>query len=214
MGTNAQNEANRRNAKKSTGPRSQAGKAVASQNALKHGLTAERVIIPGEDPSELEEFRRQVESHFEPVGWRETNIVDRIIMQMWRLRRVPEIEAGIFSFQLAKIELEKTRREADENDFSSSMVNFRMPGDQERERKAQRSLDEASNSVGAAFIEDALNGNALGKLARHETTIARSLYLLFAELERVQADRKAKRGENETAPVTIEMTAQNDDNPS
>ncbi len=63
------------------------------------------------DPSELEEFGRQVESHFEPVGWRETNIVDRIIMQMWRLRRVPEIEAGIFSFQLAKIELENTRRE-------------------------------------------------------------------------------------------------------
>ena len=49
MTTDAQNEANRRNAKKSTGPRSQAGKAVASQNALKHGLTAKRVIIPGEE---------------------------------------------------------------------------------------------------------------------------------------------------------------------
>ena len=149
MGTNAQNEANRRNAKKSTGPRSQAGKAVASQNALKHGLTADRVIIPGEDPSELEEFRRQVESHFEPVGWRETNIVDRIIMQMWRLRRVPEIEAGIFSFQLAKIELENTRREADENDFLSNLLKSRDPDERECERKAQRSLDEASKSPGA-----------------------------------------------------------------
>ena len=92
-----------------------------------------------------------------------------------------------------------------------------MPGDpedKERERKAQRSLDEASKSLGAAFIEDALNGNTFGKLARHETTIARSLYLLYVELEHVQADRKAKRGENETAPVTIDMTAQNDDNPS
>ena len=40
-------EANRRNALRSTGPRTKTGRAVASGNALKHGLTAERIILFG-----------------------------------------------------------------------------------------------------------------------------------------------------------------------
>ena len=129
------------------------------------------------------------------------------------------IEAGIFSYLLANIELELSHRESEQYDFDG-IGNLRIgsASDQqnaeERERKAQNSLENISNSVGAAFIEDARYGNALGNLGRHETNITKLLCLLLAELERVQADRKAKSGEIATPPVTIDITAQNDDEPS
>ncbi len=199
MATKAQNAANRRNSRESTGPRTPEGKSKSSMNSVKHGLTAKQVVIPGEDPSEFDEFRRQVHSYYEPVGWREFDIVDRIAAQLWRLRRVPVIEAGIFSYLLAKIELEISHRESEQYDFDG-IGNLRIgsasdrQNAEERERKAQNSLEIISNSAGAAFIEDVRYGNALGNLGRHETTITKSLYLALAELECVQANRKAQNG--------------------
>ena len=50
--------ANQQNALRSTGPRSAAGKAIASQNAIRHGLSAQIAIIPGENPEEFDQFRQ------------------------------------------------------------------------------------------------------------------------------------------------------------
>ena len=52
MATRAQIAANRRNAKKSTGPKTAGGKAAAARNSLKHGLLAEDVVCGDEDHSE------------------------------------------------------------------------------------------------------------------------------------------------------------------
>ena len=68
MASQAQFEANRQNAKKNTGPKTGSGKSVATRNAIKHRLTAENVVIPGEDPEEFDDLRRQVEKEFQPVG--------------------------------------------------------------------------------------------------------------------------------------------------
>ncbi len=57
MTTEAQISANRSNAHKSTGPRTPEGKAVVAQNAIKHGLLAQDVIIKGEDPGQFELYR-------------------------------------------------------------------------------------------------------------------------------------------------------------
>ena len=51
MTSEKQAAANRRNAAKSTGPQTESGKARSSGNALKHGLSAEQVVIFGEDPA-------------------------------------------------------------------------------------------------------------------------------------------------------------------
>ena len=68
MPTNAQIKANGKNAKKSTGPRSEEGKARSAKNALKHGLLARDTVLPGEDPADfdrqfsaLDETRRYME---------------------------------------------------------------------------------------------------------------------------------------------------------
>ena len=54
MATQAQINANRANALKSTGPRSAEGKSASRFNALKHGIDAASIVIPGEDPAEYE----------------------------------------------------------------------------------------------------------------------------------------------------------------
>lgn len=60
-------EANRLNASKSTGPRTKEGKAQNRANADKHGLTAETIILPGEDPVIVEELRDALSAEFDPA---------------------------------------------------------------------------------------------------------------------------------------------------
>ncbi len=67
-------EANRRNAKKSTGPTTLGGKAKASMNALKHGLSAKTILIDGEGPEAFERFAQDFWKALEPQdpgrpGW-------------------------------------------------------------------------------------------------------------------------------------------------
>src|SRR6266567_9478057 len=59
-------EANRRNALRSTGPRTENGKQQSRRNALKHGLTAETVIEPLENPEEYRVFEEAVVSEYLP----------------------------------------------------------------------------------------------------------------------------------------------------
>ena len=56
MATSKQNQANRQNAQRSTGPRSAEGKAASRFNALKTGIDAKAQVIPGEDPDQLEDL--------------------------------------------------------------------------------------------------------------------------------------------------------------
>ena len=92
--------ANRRNARLSTGPRTVAGKAVASRNALRHGLLAGQVVLPDESAAEFDEFRDRVIADRSPVGEVEAILVERIMFAAWRLRRVARIEAAAVRAQM------------------------------------------------------------------------------------------------------------------
>jgi hypothetical protein len=59
MTTDAKTDANRRNASRSTGPKTQRGKAASKLNALRHGLTAETVVLPDENADAYVELRRR-----------------------------------------------------------------------------------------------------------------------------------------------------------
>ena len=78
MATAAQIEANRRNAQKSTGPKTDGGKARVRRNALKHGMTARTImpVLPQEDPKELEERTQEWVSDVQPQNAIERKLVD------------------------------------------------------------------------------------------------------------------------------------------
>lgn len=97
-------QANRRNAAKSTGPRTPEGKAKSSRNALKHGLLAREVVISdgdgAENASEFEALMDRLENHFQPVGALEELLVERVGVSIWRLRRAQRFEVGVIRQEL------------------------------------------------------------------------------------------------------------------
>ncbi|MEE8435724.1 MAG: hypothetical protein V3S64_13140 [bacterium] len=96
MTSKKQIEANRKNAKKSTGPKTEAGKAVSSGNAFKHGLTSRRVWLEDEDEEQFRDMRIEIMNELRPHGTLETLLAVRVASQLWRLSRVPGIEAELF----------------------------------------------------------------------------------------------------------------------
>ena len=89
-------DANRRNAKKSTGPKTPQGKATSARNAIKHGLLSQLPVLPEEDGAQFEEMRLNLYSDLRPESQLETLIVNRLASVQWRLARVPVLEAELF----------------------------------------------------------------------------------------------------------------------
>ncbi len=104
MATIAQIHANRLNSQKSTDPTSVEGKAVARFNALKHGMDPQSLIIPGEDPAELEALAHDYHEQFRPDGPEETFLVETLIRADWNKRRLRRIETEIFRSLIAEQE--------------------------------------------------------------------------------------------------------------
>lgn len=92
-------ESNRRNAQRSTGPKTQSGKARSSQNAVRHGLTAETVIGPLENPADYRAFEQAVTTAYDAETAVERELVLRLASLLWRLRRATSVEAGSFEFR-------------------------------------------------------------------------------------------------------------------
>ena len=93
----ARNIANINNAQRSTGPRTEEGKASSSLNSLKHGLTAKTVLLPGEDPAEYQYFSTGMRQDLDPLNTFETSMVTELINLQWRLQRAARAEASILS---------------------------------------------------------------------------------------------------------------------
>jgi hypothetical protein len=99
MATDRQTAANRENAKKSTGPRTEPGKRRSRRNAFRHGLTAESVIPVLEDEAAYRKFERVVIHDYMPETAVERALVVRLSSLLWRLRRAVAIESGLFQIQ-------------------------------------------------------------------------------------------------------------------
>jgi hypothetical protein len=100
MASVKQIEANRANAKRSTGPRTRAGNARSRLNSWKHGLTAEEITVVGEDPRKFEALRAELWKQFQPEEGLDSVLVDLLMGYAWRLRRASVIEANMFANRL------------------------------------------------------------------------------------------------------------------
>ena len=153
-------ESNRRNARRSTGPRTQEGKAVASSNALRHGILSRVVTLPEEDRQAFDELSERMTARLAPEGPLEQCLVERITESVWRLRRVARAEAGVMTHRTseARADLESSGRSGD--------------------------------AFAVGLIRDATGADTMSKLSRYERGLERGLYRALHELERLQAARR------------------------
>ena len=84
------------NGAKSNGPITAEGKAISSQNSLKHGLTSSRVVLPHESQEDYDKLEASLINRFKPADDLESDLVQEMAAARWRLRRIEAMEAALF----------------------------------------------------------------------------------------------------------------------
>jgi len=100
MATDKQTQANQQNAQHSTGPKTAEGRAAVRLNGLKLGLTAQTLILPGENEADFKELLDSYEAEHEPSTPLERDVVTQLAMATWRMRRLYHVEAGFYAYKL------------------------------------------------------------------------------------------------------------------
>jgi hypothetical protein len=107
--------ANRRNAQKSTGPKTPNGRAVSKMNALKHGILSKEVVVHGrcimESDDEFADLHQRLWEHYKPVGPVEEMLVDQIVTAHWRLRRALKAESGEIALSVDEGQWKRSHRD-------------------------------------------------------------------------------------------------------
>src|SRR6058998_1779533 len=112
MTTFKQIEANRRNARRSTGPVTPEGKLRSCRNAVRHGLTAETVIGALEDSEDYKAFEAAVIADYDAQSAVERELVLRLASLLWRIRRATTMETGLFQIQAKQLLEFRKKRDA------------------------------------------------------------------------------------------------------
>ncbi len=217
MTSSKQFEANRRNAKNSSGPKTATGKASSKMNALKHGLTAETVVIRGEDPEEFEAMRQELAHEFAPATTYTQFVVDRLAANLWRLRRVPILEAAILEYECLGAEQEDARETVLQHstfmiDKVPESEDFPDNSDECISAQQQLARTEAERKVPAAilaraFINASSNADVLGKLSKYEISLMRMVEAAIMTLERVKTQTQIDQ-KTDSKVITLRANAE------
>ena len=208
-------EANRRNALKSTGPKTEAGKHSSRCNAVRHGLTAETVIGALEDAEDYKAFEAAIIADYDAQSAVERELVLRLASILWRLRRATTMETGLFEIQAQNLRdyWQNCRVAPKSNDVihalfrpgdSTSLYGVSDSGVSKIETMSVSALKADASVVEFArcFLRLAnLPNFALDRLSRYEATLwrqaGRLLYALEA-LDRRKPQERARRVRRES----------------
>ena len=174
MATEVQIIANRRNALKSTGPRTPQGKAAIAQNAVKHGFLARQNVISSESQADFDLYRDQILDELAPKSPMESILAERIICLSWRLKRAARIQNQTIDAMNACIS---------SNPFSKLIHSLSNPSD-----------SDPNLALGRLAIKDFASARVLDRLLMYERRIENSLYKTLLELQRLNLIKKMNPG--------------------
>jgi hypothetical protein len=188
MSSFRQIEANRRNARLSTGPLTEEGKRKSRQNAVRHGLTAETVIDALEDAEDYAAFEMAVTADYDAQSAIERELVLRLASLLWRLRRATTIESGLFKIQAKHLLQFRQRGQVhqEQRKIIDTLHRYAAANDklQEKQKDSNCAIDPGSPStIEAADRSDDLTRSfvrlsnlptyPLDRLSRYEATLWR-----------------------------------------
>lgn len=186
MPSKKQIAANRANARKSTGPKTQAGKEVSRRNSLIHGLTAEVLLLDHEDPAEFEALRDAIYAAYLPPAPRDAvslEMADQLSMTLWRMRRIPAFERVLVAWVTHRMHVthDGPSGEAAGPKLGKSSVAL-VPTGLGLTKVAQGDGGRERLQIGRA-LEALLESNALAKLGVHQARLFSEMKYLMDWLE-------------------------------
>ena len=190
-------EANRRNAVKSTGPKTEAGKRVSRCNAARHGLTAETVIGALEDAEDYKAFEAAITADYDAQSAVERELVLRLASLLWRLRRATTMETGLFEIQAGHLRDYRQSRQLlpDSRDIIHAVfgradstgahaVSHGAVSNMETVPNSGKNVDAINVEFARCFLRLAnLPNFALDRLSRYEATLWRQAGRILYALE-------------------------------
>ena len=180
-------EANRRNALKSTGPKTEAGKQASRRNAVRHGLTAETVIGALEDAEDYKSFEAAITADYDAPSAVERELVLRLASVLWRLRRATAMETGLFEIYA---EHARDDRQAPKLLTHSQMWSSPRPAEINGGMKSGYPPVEFAH----CFLRLAnLPNFALDRLSRYEATLSRQAGRIIYALETLDRRKPQER---------------------
>jgi hypothetical protein len=182
-------EANRRNARKSTGPSTATGKTNSRRNALKHGIFSSVVLVEGaEDSHAYRKLVTDLHRNCKPIGRMEEIHVDRLAILLWQQRRALQWERRIIRDQFLV-----------------------QPKVIDPELQKALGLGEVENDLPLPA------GAKFDLLIRYQTTIQSQIRFVLDQLERVQGRRvknpESSAGQPTQTPLESDPQAESDKNP-
>ena len=179
MATKAQIIANRRNAQKSTGPRTPKGKTIVSRNAVKHGLLARQNVISTEKKADFDIYQNRIFSELAPESPMESILAERVVTLSWRLNRIGCVQA-------------QTIDAMNEDYKSSPLTKLTQSLFFKHNNQSQNapSAPPADLALGHLAIKDFSNSRVLERLLMYERRIENSFNKMIQEFQRLRIMRK------------------------
>jgi hypothetical protein len=177
MSSKKQILANRQNAQLG-GVKTTEGKTISRFNSLKHGLLSKEVLLQGEDLDSFIQLGQRIRENIQPEGEIEVLLTERIIANVWRLRRALEVETALMEYE-----------KFDDSMLDVSfLLNNPSSSDDQKRRKQIRGM---------------ILNSGVETVIRYETTIERGIYQALHELQRIQAVRM---GIKSPLPLAVDIT--------
>jgi len=183
MATEAQINANRENAQRSTGPVTAEGKAVVSQNALKHGLFAVRDVVPTENQQDFDSMQEQMLADLAPVGAMESLLAQRAVSLAWRLKRAETMQSQAIEVLFESL-------------AGDRLDNWGRPSKDPRDVPEHLTL-------GRIAEKDWSHSRVIERLFEYERRIEKSLYKTIAQLRAMQVMRQMAQAEAAKPPAAL-----------
>jgi hypothetical protein len=183
MATQRQIAANRRNAKHSTGPRSETGKGISRRNAQSHGLTAHTLLLlDGKDHNQFSEMQQAVFDQFKPQTALEEYLVGALTATIWRLRRAAGFEAALLKW--TKYDLQHP--DTDPLDFTLD-ISHSLIG--RTEEDAEDIEEDQKPQFFGRVLDAALTNDLFAKISRHESHLMRQIERVLDQLRRLKGEQ-------------------------
>ncbi len=194
MATDKQIQANRNNAKKSTGPRSEEGKARSAQNALKHGLLARDAVLPGEHPAEFDQQFQALERAIQPDNAIEFEFLRQMADAQWRMRRLTRIETG---FLAAALEEARTAAGGESQQLTGAEPAISPTRESQTGTQLEQPVDDCrpDHAADTLLLGRAMLGHthALMNLGRYDGQLSRRFYRALDKLIELRAAQRRAR---------------------